>query len=269
MSFTSMPPPASFPFSSASASSSSRPPSSPSSPSSELYGILRALRANTAGLNRLASARPFDVRRVRALRAQSRELAAAAAACAEAPARANGSAAKAASKPSDDVEEVVPAFAEALRRSVAAERAAVLSGGVLVGSDKENGFRGEKGYGATGSTAPVQLQVQGERENEAVMREVRGNAEMVREREAALKDVQASVVDVNAIFVDLASMVGEQGETVEYVELELGNARENVARAKRELERGVNQRDMRKKLFFMTLLCVALVFAILLVLILD
>jgi syntaxin VAM3 len=102
----------------------------------------------------------------------------------------------------------------------------------------------------------------------AVLREMRGNEALRGEREAALRDVHASVADVNAIFVDLASMVGEQASQVEYVELQLGDAGESVGRAKKELETGVRRRESRKKLFFITLLFIAAVFAVFLVLVL-
>lgn len=226
--------------------------------------MLRALRANTTALHRLSAQRPFDARRTRALRAQSRDLAAAAASL-------DGGGG------GEEVQSALRDFGVALRESVAAEQESVAEVAVAVEEGEEARRRlndGERGDGAPADAVHVvgeQTSLLAGKNAVAVAEEAefRANEQLRREREAALRDVHASVADVNAIFVDLAGMVGEQSSQVEYVELQLGDAADNVRKAKKELESGNRRREKRKRLFFMALFCIAMIFSIFLVLVLS
>lgn len=103
----------------------------------------------------------------------------------------------------------------------------------------------------------------------AVAREIEGNDVLVRERGEVLEEIQASVQDVNLIFNDLAGMIGEQREQVEYVEVAVEEAAVNVGRGRQELLITQRRREGRRKLFFAGLLSAALVIAVLLVVLIS
>jgi hypothetical protein len=244
-------------------------PAHPNPTTSELRGLLAALSANNAALRRLSSSGLQDassLRRLRDLRAQNRELARVAAALSDrlpagAPLRA-------------EFHAVIVAFGDALKASVDQEKRALsfLRGGTGAVGGANGALRP-----ATETTpllvveeeSELQAQVETQEGAAAVVRELRSNDALRRERDAAMRQVQASVDDVNAIFKDLAVMVGEQSAQVDYVELQLGDAAVSVGAARRELDRAHARGSRRKKLFFMTLMSVALIVALFLIILLS
>lgn len=58
--------------------------------------------------------------------------------------------------------------------------------------------------------------------------------EEVREREQAIRQLESDILDVNQIFKELATMVHEQGETIDSIEA-------NIEQAHIQVEEGVTQ----------------------------
>lgn len=106
-------------------------------------------------------------------------------------------------------------------------------------------------------------------QDEAVLREVRANEGLVTERNVALSKIRTSVEDVNVIFKDLASMIGDQNEQVEFVEVAVAEAAVAVKRGGKELQKTQVRREGRKGVFFCALLSIALVIALMVVIVLS
>lgn len=89
------------------------------------------------------------------------------------------------------------------------------------------------------------------------------------EKHATLKQIQSSVDDVNAIFKDLAVMVGDQGAQVDYIEVAMSDSAAQVEMARKQLEKTRQRRNARKSLFFCTLFIIAFIIAIFLIILLT
>ncbi|XP_023231866.1 syntaxin-7-like [Centruroides sculpturatus] len=61
------------------------------------------------------------------------------------------------------------------------------------------------------------------------------NIELLREREMAVRKLEADIVDVNQIFKDLASLVHDQGEIIDSIEVNVENAAEHVTGGTKQL----------------------------------
>lgn len=158
----------------------------------------------------------------------------------------------------------------ALKESVVAEQMALQGMREVVGMDDGSGVAVEemiKGREVGTETEPLLAANRGR--EEAMLREVRMNDGLVRERNVALSEIRASVEDVNAIFKDLAVMVGEQNEQVEYVEVAVAEAAFAVDRGGRELGKTQRRRERRKGVFFCALLSIALVIALMVIIVLS
>lgn len=138
-----------------------------------------------------------------------------------------------------------------------------------VALQEEEEKRSRQNYGGFASPSSSQQQSYTTTHHDAVLREIQSNELLRRERDAAMREVQTSIEDVNAIFKDLALMVGEQNAQVEYVELHIGDAADNMKAAKKQLDRAQRKREKRKRFFFFMLLCIALFVAFLLLILLS
>ncbi|XP_065062440.1 syntaxin-7-like [Rhopilema esculentum] len=73
--------------------------------------------------------------------------------------------------------------------------------------------------------------------------------EEIREREEAIRKLESDIIDVNDIFKDLALMVHEQGDIVDSIEANVGNAAANIEEGNVQLEKARDyQKASRRKL---------------------
>lgn len=260
-------------------------PAASPTPAMEFRGTLNALAANNAALRRtsaqLRAERPEDrpsLSRVRQLREQNREIAQAASVL---KARVDDPEAQ------RQFQALIGDFSSALHDSMRAERDALES-------SSARAAEGEDMVSPTSRLTEGQVAVQAEENalearpaaetdpllpssatrlhtasEAAVLREIQGNDSLVRERNQVLTEIQSSVEDVNSIFNDLAVMIGDQRTQVEYVEVTVGDATENMANARRELIRTQRRRERRKSFFFCALISIALVIALFLIILLS
>lgn len=61
------------------------------------------------------------------------------------------------------------------------------------------------------------------------------NLELLREREMAVRKLEADIVDVNQIFKDLAALVHDQGDIIDSIEVSVENATEQVSAGTKQL----------------------------------
>lgn len=88
---------------------------------------------------------------------------------------------------------------------------------------------------------------------------------LLRERRDQMHNIRNAVEDVNAIFLDLASMIGDQRSNVELVEDTSADAAERINSATRQLERASARRESRKHFFFCSLISLASIIAVFLI----
>lgn len=73
--------------------------------------------------------------------------------------------------------------------------------------------------------------------------------DLIKEREAAIRNLESDILDVNEIFKDLALMVHEQGDMIDSIEANVDSAAGNVETANVQLEKARNyQKASRKKM---------------------
>lgn len=220
------------------------------------------------------------LKRVRDVRRQNRELAKASAVLAEKvkrEGRNNGDV----KRIRERFRAVLGVFEEALKFTMEKEWSGGVIGVVEMVGDVEEGrkerrrlvggFAGDYGSledAGLNGTGQQQVQKQ-EMESQAVRNELLVNESDIQEREQKIIEIQASVNDVNAIFKDLAGMVGDQGVHIDHVELAVGESVQNISAAKRELERTKRRNQKRRKFFFCTLLCLAAILAVFLIILLS
>ena len=103
----------------------------------------------------------------------------------------------------------------------------------------------------------------------AIQREIEDNDRFLQERNAILTETQTSILEVNSIFRDLATMISDQGSQIEHIEETTAQTAITISRTRRELERTQQRREDRKKFFFCTLLSIALIIAVMLIILLS
>lgn len=256
-------------------------PPSVASAANELRGHLRALAANSASLRQWESAEDAaeELRRVRALRSQNRDLVRNSVALLgrlESAADEDDADPKLRAE-ADDLRELlrerIEDFSDALRESIARERDAVAvadpgSAAADVSVLPELGAsRAPLSSSQAREDAPL-LAVADERET-ALRRELASTVELREQRVAALREIHTSVADVNDIMLDLASMIGDQATSLEFVAVNVEESFQSTAAAKRQLIRARKSREQKRRLFFLALAVVALVIALLLVVLLT
>ncbi|XP_032477101.1 syntaxin-12-like [Phocoena sinus] len=78
--------------------------------------------------------------------------------------------------------------------------------------------------------------------------------ELIKERETAIQQLKADILDVNQIFKDLAMMIHDQGDLVDSIEANVESSEVHVERATDQLQRAAYyQKKSRKKICILVL----------------
>ncbi|EPQ13241.1 Nuclear inhibitor of protein phosphatase 1 [Myotis brandtii] len=78
--------------------------------------------------------------------------------------------------------------------------------------------------------------------------------ELIKERETAIRQLEADILDVNQIFKDLAMMIHDQGDLIDSIEANVESSEVHVERATDQLQRAAYyQRKSRKKICILVL----------------
>lgn len=92
----------------------------------------------------------------------------------------------------------------------------------------------------------------------------------VQERENTIRQLESDIVDVNMIFKDLATMVHEQGEMVDSIEVNVETAETDVVQGNTQLRQArEHQASARKKKFYCMLLLIVLIVVLIVVIYLS
>ncbi|KAA8490529.1 Syntaxin-7 [Porphyridium purpureum] len=102
----------------------------------------------------------------------------------------------------------------------------------------------------------------------ALEREAQTNFEVIEERDAEMRHIQNSLLDIREVMQELHVLTQEQGKQVDQVALDIESAGEYVTKGERHLEQAHAKRQRRRKCFCCTLVIVVLVISIYLLLML-
>lgn len=92
------------------------------------------------------------------------------------------------------------------------------------------------------------------------------NIEELREREESVKKLEHDIVEVNHIFKDLATIIHNQGETVDSIESSIFRATEEVSHGAQEIARARDYQDRsRRKKFYLAMIFFIIMFVVLLI----
>ena len=92
------------------------------------------------------------------------------------------------------------------------------------------------------------------------------NLEDLREREESVRKLESDIVEVNHIFKDLATIIHNQGETVDSIESSIFRATEEVSRGATEIARARDYADRsRRKKFYLAMIFFIIMFVVLLI----
>ncbi|XP_029475242.1 syntaxin-12 isoform X2 [Rhinatrema bivittatum] len=81
--------------------------------------------------------------------------------------------------------------------------------------------------------------------------------ELIKERETAIQQLEADILDVNQIFKDLAVMIHDQGEMIDSIEANVESTEVHVEHANEQLQRAAYyQKKSRKKICILVLILV-------------
>ncbi|XP_068199249.1 syntaxin-7 [Antennarius striatus] len=118
-------------------------------------------------------------------------------------------------------------------------------------SSRVSGGQSEDSFGNVSPFASdSQMQAQAEAITEDDLR-------LILERESAIKQLEADIVDINDIFKDLGMMVHEQGDMIDSIEAHVENADVKVQRGTQQLSRAAeHQRSSRKKICILVIVVV-------------
>uniref|UniRef100_A0A8C4QH92 Syntaxin 7-like n=1 Tax=Eptatretus burgeri TaxID=7764 RepID=A0A8C4QH92_EPTBU len=81
--------------------------------------------------------------------------------------------------------------------------------------------------------------------------------EELKEREGAIMQLEADIVDVNQIFKDLGTMIHEQGDIIDSIEANVETAETSVQQANRELRAASRHQSASRKKICLLLLVLA------------
>lgn len=92
--------------------------------------------------------------------------------------------------------------------------------------------------------------------------EIEFNESLIEERESEIQNIEAGITEVNEIFRDLATMIGEQGNQIDSIEANVDNVATNTQNASNELSKA--QRYQRNSLNrkFCLLMIIVIIFTI-------
>lgn len=92
------------------------------------------------------------------------------------------------------------------------------------------------------------------------------NLEDLREREESVRKLESDIVEVNHIFKDLATIIHNQGETVDSIESSIFRATEEVSRGAHEIARARDYADKsRRKKFYLAMIFFIIMFVVLMI----
>lgn len=92
------------------------------------------------------------------------------------------------------------------------------------------------------------------------------NLEELREREESVRKLESDIVEVNSIFKDLATIIHNQGETVDSIESSIFRATEEVSHGAAEIARARDYADKsRRKKFYLAMIFFIIMFIVLLI----
>lgn len=258
----------------------------------ELQRLLKPLSANNAVLRNTTElllsndpAKKPDLKRIRALREQNKQIARAAAdMVATVDVQVAGQLPDVISKARqarNQFQQLIDDFSQALSQSMQAEQTylrAMLGAQQNADAAPANKLLNESqiavgeeiaSHAPTESDPLLPASKQVYSREQALLREIQDNDTFAKERGQVLTDVQSSIEDVNAIFKDLAHMVNDQRSQTDHIEVNIRDSVENVSGATRELGKTQKRRESRKRFFFSLLLAIAAVLAVLIILIVN
>jgi len=92
------------------------------------------------------------------------------------------------------------------------------------------------------------------------------NLDEIREREESVRKLEHDIVEVNHIFKDLATIIHNQGETVDSIESSIFRATEEVSQGAREIAQArLYQDKSRRKKFYLAMIFFIIMFVVLLI----
>ncbi|XP_006239128.1 syntaxin-12 isoform X1 [Rattus norvegicus] len=87
-------------------------------------------------------------------------------------------------------------------------------------------------------------QMQSQEEEAAITEQ---DLELIKERETAIQQLEADILDVNQIFKDLAMMIHDQGDLIDSIEANVESSEVHVERASDQLQRAAYYQDLRRQ----------------------
>ncbi|XP_065311363.1 syntaxin-12-like [Dermacentor albipictus] len=130
------------------------------------------------------------------------------------------------------------------------------------------GFESSSSRGGAGNlielASPVQAQQQAQ--SFAQMDE-QVNIEMLREREQSIRKLENDIVDVNAIFKDLATLVHDQGDMIDSIEANVESAAVHVEEGVQQVAKARQHQERARKKMFCLLMIGVIVLATLITII--
>lgn len=244
------------------------PPSpAPSPRDTELQRLLKPFALNNAALAQISSEltesstpSTHTLKRMRALRAQNRNIEAAATTLLATQDLSSEHGANA------ELQTLLKQFEKALMQSIHAERAAVKR--LDAQQQSEANAHAQQGQSLPPShrrdeqVALLQRKDQLVTDAQPVYRAVDMRDAFLDDRRSAMTRIQTSVNDVNVIFKDLAVMVNDQSDQVELVDVAVEESAMHIENATAEMRKTQIRRARRKSLFFCTLFVIAMIISI-------
>jgi hypothetical protein len=88
---------------------------------------------------------------------------------------------------------------------------------------------------------------------------------ILQERENQIRQLEADVLDVNAIFRELGLLVHEQGEVIDTIEANVTVAHDNVEEGREQLQRAARYQTSSRKKMCILLVCLVVIVAIIVI----
>lgn len=147
-------------------------------------------------------------------------------------------------------------FQDAQRQAVQKERESVMRARAhsgLSGNPFEDGSTGGSNLIDLASPSQNQMMTSLQMEEEV-------NLELLREREDAVRKLEADIVDVNHIFKDLATLVHEQGEVIDSIEANVEQTHIHTSEGNQQLAKArKHQAAARRKAWYLLIILVLVI----------
>ncbi|XP_030578323.1 syntaxin-7-like isoform X2 [Archocentrus centrarchus] len=148
----------------------------------------------------------------------------------------------------NDFSAALNSFQKTQREAASKERefvARVRAGSRLSGGQPEDNFR---------SVPPIPSESQIQIQTDAITEE---DLSLIYERESAIRQLEADIVDINDIFKDLGMMVHEQGDMIDSIEANVESADTSIQKGIQHLSRASDhQQSSRKKICIIVIVLV-------------